>query len=857
MNHPKVSVILTSYNHSKYLRESINSVLEQTFTDFELFIVDDASTDNSWEIINSYSDVRVRAFRSKVNTKYGGDLRKAISELATGEYIAIHHSDDVWEPRKIEKQVAFLNAHPETGAVFTQVSIIDENSDTYEDQSHYYYRIFEQHNRSRYEWLNHFFYYGNALCHPSILIRKICYEDCGLYRYGLAQIADFDMWVRLCLKYEIYILPEKLVRFRVLANEMNASGNRPDARIRGEFEFLQMYENYSEIKTPDEFMKVFPTAKKYFTPAGFDLGFALGIVALQPETFHTAKLFGLRLLFEAINDPERAKNIEELYGFGNSEFTALSAKYDIFAIEGRNMLVERDRQIVNLNQVIAERDGQVADLNQVIAERDGQVASLNQVIAERDGRVAALEQNENSLFTTLTEIYSSRSWRLLAPLRWCGRQWQRAIRMIRGLPVMFSRPHSVSGLFRKFVIIWREDGWTAVKLFVVQYLDKLPEANSPPSAVTSALEIKHKPRQRPEILFISHEASRTGAPVFLLDLIRFLSDQLDLDFVILLRTGGELEPEFRKLGTTIALTNPYHLDPLVLSHLKNRNIKLVYSNTITNGVVQKQLKQLGCPILCHVHELAFSIGAFYGDENLKQVLDTTTKFLAGSEAVAGNLREQLHLPKERIALAHPFISTQANLSVLESMALPLNLPQSVVVVGACGTIGWRKGTDLFLQVARLVLAKTNQHVVFVWVGGPLSRGDHINLSYDAKMMGIDKHIIFTGNTTSHLPYFAEFDIFILPSREDPFPLVALDAASLGIPIVCFHRAGGTPELVEEDAGMVVPYLDIGQMAEAVIQLVKDDSLRKQLGKCAQKKVTEHYDISVGGEHIVEIIKTFL
>jgi glycosyltransferase involved in cell wall biosynthesis len=147
--------------------------------------------------------------------------------------------------------------------------------------------------------------------------------------------------------------------------------------------------------------------------------------------------------------------------------------------------------------------------------------------------------------------------------------------------------------------------------------------------------------------------------------------------------------------------------------------------------------------------------------------------------------------------------------------------------------------------------------MFVWLGGPLSYGDYRNLHHDAILTGIDNDIIFTGNVASHLPYFAQFDIFVLPSREDPFPLVALDAASIGIPIVCFDQAGGAPELVEEDAGIVVPYLDIEQMAEAIKQLVEDNALRKQLGKRAHQKVEERYDATVGGERIVEIIKTYL
>jgi glycosyltransferase involved in cell wall biosynthesis len=205
---PRVSVILTSYNHEKYIREAIKSALAQTFNDFELIIWDDASTDNSWQIINSYTDPRIVAFRNNERRRGIFGINKAISQITSGEYIAIHHSDDVWEPDKLAKQVAFLDENHEIGAIFTNALAIGEDSKPLNDFSHFYSIIFDQPNRTRHEWLNLFFNRGNALCHPSVLIRRECYDRCGLYRFGLAQVTDFDMWIRLCMKYEIYVLPE-------------------------------------------------------------------------------------------------------------------------------------------------------------------------------------------------------------------------------------------------------------------------------------------------------------------------------------------------------------------------------------------------------------------------------------------------------------------------------------------------------------------------------------------------------------------------------------------------------------------------------------------------------------------------
>lgn len=344
----KVTVILTSYNHEGSIQEAIDSVLNQTFKDFELIIWDDASTDNSWDIIQSYTDSRIRSFRNEKNLG-AGNLKRAIAKVKS-RLIAVHHSDDSWELDKLEKQVAYLEQNLDVGAVFTWANIIDEDGMPFKDKNHLYYGIFDQPNRTRYEWLNHFFYHGNALCHPSVLIRKDVYDDVGMYPNGMALMQDFDMWLRVLLRYEIHVIPERLVRFRVHKNEANSSGNRPENRVRGQFEYLQLLNNYRSIGSFQELVKVFPEEASPFARNGHeDVDYVLGMIAVNADLPHMfVKLFGLTLLFEVINDLERAKNIKEIYGFSRRDFLALSAKYDVFSIEAIIDLHERIRNLESL-----------------------------------------------------------------------------------------------------------------------------------------------------------------------------------------------------------------------------------------------------------------------------------------------------------------------------------------------------------------------------------------------------------------------------------------------------------------------------------------------------------------------------
>lgn len=401
---PKISVILTSFNHEKFIREAIDSVLNQTFTDFELIIWDDASTDNSWAIINTYSDPRIKVFRNDETKRGVHGINISISEIASGEYIAIHHSDDIWEVDKLKKQVEFLEDHAGIGAVFTHVLAIDERGIPLDDVNHFYYNIFNQPNRTRYEWLNHFFFLGNALCHPSILIRKTCYEECGSYRTGMAQLTDFEMWIRLCLKYEIHVLPEKLIKFRVLDNEKNTSGSRPATKVRVMYEGYKISTHFRNINKYDELVKIFPSVEKFNRGEETDNDFALAMLFLEEKPLAFAPLFALDILFEIITDSNRASKIKRLYNFDYKDYIVLTGQHDVFSLElnekTRAMETEHDLEIAELNQILIDRNDEINNLKKILSDKNSTVSELN---------------------NSLAAVYKSRSWKLTKPLRFSSR----------------------------------------------------------------------------------------------------------------------------------------------------------------------------------------------------------------------------------------------------------------------------------------------------------------------------------------------------------------------------------------------------------------------------------------------------
>jgi glycosyltransferase involved in cell wall biosynthesis len=255
---PRVSIVIPSYNHEHFVAQAIDSVLAQTCQDFEIVITDDASTDGSVEILNQYArkDRRIKLFVNNFNYE-----RHAVNhsiEQARGEYIALLNSDDEFAPAKLEKQLDILDRRPDVAAVFSRARIIDDQDRDVPDGSHPYCSVFDQPNRSRHRWLRRFFEEGNCLCHSSVLIRRSVYETLGAYNPLLSAIDDLDMWVRLCLHHNIYVLADRLVNFRIRSREGNHSADTPHNFRRNQFEQVKILDHFVSPAALDQLPLIFP-----------------------------------------------------------------------------------------------------------------------------------------------------------------------------------------------------------------------------------------------------------------------------------------------------------------------------------------------------------------------------------------------------------------------------------------------------------------------------------------------------------------------------------------------------------------------------------------------------------------------
>jgi glycosyltransferase involved in cell wall biosynthesis len=382
-----------------------------------------------------------------------------------------------------------------------------------------------------------------------------------------------------------------------------------------------------------------------------------------------------------------------------------------------------------------------------------------------------------------------------------------------------------------------------------------------------------------KILFISHDAGRTGAPIVLLHFLRWLKKNTALSFEILLKQGGPLERDFCNLAPTYRL-NGWH-PPLSLKGMVRRIIPkerggapradlgrlsarrdwgLIYSNTITNGAILAGLNGCACPVISHVHELEYWIERS-GPENLAQTKQHTTHYVAVANAVKENLTRNHGIDEEKVSVTSEFIPADDQSAAKTPAAViraQLGIPAGAFVIGGSGAEFWRKGHDL---VAPLLLAlkrkAAGREIHFVWVGKEGDEQQKYEMWHDLKQAGVAAKYHGSGEVSNPLDYFAAMDAFTLLSREDPFPLVCLEAALLGKTVLCFAGAGGIPDLVGEDAGFVVPYLDVETMAEKIRLLVESPELGARLGSAAAEKVRTRHTLDVTAPKLLKTINQFM
>lgn len=358
------------------------------------------------------------------------------------------------------------------------------------------------------------------------------------------------------------------------------------------------------------------------------------------------------------------------------------------------------------------------------------------------------------------------------------------------------------------------------------------------------------------ILFIGHDASLTGAPILLLNLLKLLKNDPSIHFDICLQRGGPLLNDFRNLGhvNVLRLSKekiPFGflykiIDAIVsrfrIKRLRDRldNYDLIFSNTIANGRLLDQLSIRYVLVLSYIHELESVLDYYKKSGDTQLTLGRSNWIISPSLAVSINLQNNHGVKAESIlplAYYFPFsgqILPENKKINRETFCKKWNIDTNQLLIVGAGTVTRRKGTDRFVKVASL-LKEVNKGLHFIWVGDFVDAALKTEIDNLMKEEGLSDRITFTGPLAPDPAMFLPFDLFLLPSREDPYPLVVLEAASHGIPAICFKNNGGIAEFVGDDAGWSFDDLSDKELSDVLIKITSDPELIRAKGLVAKKK----------------------
>ncbi len=239
----EVSVIIPTYNVCKFIDKTLDSVLTQTYSDFEVIVVDDGSTDQTVSIIKQYCGKHPEKIRLILKENSGpGSARNVGIRAAAGEYIAFIDADDLWLPQKLEKQIAYFKTQSsEVGLVYTDARKFDDDG---------IWVLPEKYRRKRSEgWIYKELLKRNMIPNQSVIARKKCFDDVGLFDESLELIEDHDMWLRIAMKYKIVFLDEVLSLYREQSQGRSKKVETTIKRSNGVIEkHLKMAEGNSELE---------------------------------------------------------------------------------------------------------------------------------------------------------------------------------------------------------------------------------------------------------------------------------------------------------------------------------------------------------------------------------------------------------------------------------------------------------------------------------------------------------------------------------------------------------------------------------------------------------------------------------
>lgn len=388
-------------------------------------------------------------------------------------------------------------------------------------------------------------------------------------------------------------------------------------------------------------------------------------------------------------------------------------------------------------------------------------------------------------------------------------------------------------------------------------------------SVYAASDMPHRPR----MIFVSHEATRTGAPAIILRLIEMFGASGEIECFSLLDEGGERLQEFADVSHAYVMSkgrrDPDHTEAQTVAELSTMFARDGIFDTnrpvcaLVNSMESQRLGPIlaaqGIPVVSLLHEFA----DYYPDNVLQRLFDTSRKVIFPSQIIQrvafqnkaidqskGMVRGQGLLKDGFGALDH--------VACREQLRAQLNLGPDALIVLNVGSKDIRKGIDYFTEAARQYLLDhpEDHQVHFVWFGGDAHRPDAAwaKASRMAAAPDLASRVHFMPSTPDIEKVFCGADLFLLTARADPFPCVIHEAMACGLPVIAFRDGGGAPELIGTDAGTTVDMGDVRGIAAAIDRYRRDPELRHAHSAAAATRIRNDWSYEAYFRDVLAVVR---
>ncbi len=401
--------------------------------------------------------------------------------------------------------------------------------------------------------------------------------------------------------------------------------------------------------------------------------------------------------------------------------------------------------------------------------------------------------------------------------------------------------------------------------YVYSYLNKQNCAGVAPPLLYAQSDLSQKPR----LVFVSHDASRTGAPAIILRLLEMFSTSGLFECFSILDAGGERHAEFKALSHTYQMSHSRHEHHFSEEAAHQELAHIFRSDGIFQGNapvcalvnsaescrIGRSLNRIGVPVVSLLHEIA----AYYAPEVFADIAAHSQKVIFPSDFVsrAAVTHCDLDLSKTLVrgqGLLEDDFGTLDQNTCRRALRERLGIEEDAFVILNVGTMDIRKGADMFADIAKLFYEqpKLDKPVYFVWHGA-----EDATFSYAQDFIlrhALQDRVRLLPSTSEIEQVFLGGDVFLLTARADPFPCVVHEAMACGLPVVAFRNGGGAPELIGEDSGTIIEMGDLAAAVAALRAYVVTPELLSQQGRAAQRKIAQHWDYRSYCQDVYDIIQ---